>query len=80
MSAVTKNDIPDAAKFMSELWDLVKEFYIPEDNDAYWQSYVAKTDKLVEDHHNDDLVVYLILGLTNYLETKLRGKSYFERK
>lgn len=71
MAAVTKNDIPDTAKFMSELWDLIKEFYVPENTDAYWNAYVAKTDKLVADHKEDKLVMHLIFGLTNYLENKM---------
>jgi hypothetical protein len=75
MASVKKDDIPETAKFMSVLWDLVKEFYIQEDTDAYWNAYRDKTDMVAEQFKNDPLVLQMLFALTNYLEVKMKGRK-----
>ena len=74
MASVKKDDIPEIARFMSVLWDLVKEFYIPEDTDAYWNAYRDKTDRVAEQFKNDPLVLQMLFALTNYLEVEMKGR------
>lgn len=75
MASVTKNEIPEIAQFMSEYWELVKKYYIPEDTDAYWNALNKEQQELVTKHKNDKLVVSTLCALTNYLEAKMKGEK-----
>lgn len=69
MASVTKNDIPKEANMMTELWNLIKEFYVPEDNDEYW---LDLNEKCVQIYKNcpTPLTFQLVHGFLNYLEDK----------
>lgn len=71
MASVTKEEIPEVAKFMPQFWELIKKYYKPEDTDEYWESFNADSEKLYmsTDHI---LCRQMILDLTSYLEGKLR--------
>lgn len=76
MASVTKNDIPDIAVFMPELWELIKAFYVPENNDAYWNAYHKKSQELYRKHNENNLVLHLIAGFTNYLECEQERRKW----
>ena len=74
MASVTKQEIPEIAAFMPELWELIKTFYIPEEGDLYWNAFNKKTSELYKKHHENNLVMHLICGFTNYLECELERR------
>lgn len=79
MASVTKNDIPQIAKFMTTLWELTKKYYIPDNTDAYWDSFLAECEKAYKESKEDPYVLYVLMGLTTYLELKLDGKENRKR-
>ncbi len=40
MSAITKQEAEKESEFMTLFWRMIKEFYIPEDDDDYWTALV----------------------------------------
>lgn len=53
MASVTSKDIPLEFQMFGELFNLRKEFYIPEDNDEYWEKVVTFFDTLYEKYPTD---------------------------
>lgn len=72
MASVTKNDIPKEANMMTELWNLIKEFYVPEDSDKYWIDLNNKCEQIYHDCPSR-LTFHLLYGLRNYLQEKSNG-------
>ena len=72
MASVTKNDIPQEANMMTDLWNLIKEFYIPEDTEEYWLDLNEKCNQIYKDCPSR-LTFHLLYGFRNYLEEKSNG-------
>ena len=73
MSAVKKSDIPAEAEMMSKFWNLIKDYYIPEENESYWSSLQEKCEKIYKDCPTR-LTFHLLDGFRNFLAEKT-GKA-----
>lgn len=75
MASVKKSDIPDIARFMTDFWELVKKYWIPENADSkYWERQVAEMAEMAEKYGNDKFVKKMLLAYADYLEEKqMRG-------
>lgn len=69
MAGVNKSDIPDIAAFMTVFWTFVKKYWIPEDNETYWEQLTADSSELGR-KYDDDFCKGAVLLLTDYLEWK----------
>lgn len=67
MAGVTKADIPEIAGFMSEFWLLVKKYWIPENNDRYWEGFHAESSGLYKKYPHE-FSKRQILAFIQYLE------------
>ena len=74
MASVTKQDIPNEANMMSELWVLIKEYYIPEDSNAYWEALVNKCDQIYKSCPTR-LTYHLLRGVLDYLEEEHKKRN-----
>lgn len=50
MGEVLGKEIPSESKFMSDFWAFRKKYYLPEDNDAYWESLINDGDLLMNEY------------------------------
>ena len=73
MGSVRKEDIPEVAKFMPLLWELIKKYYIPEDTDEYWDALIADANKAWSVCRETQVGLFLLHGLFSYLEEKQDG-------
>lgn len=69
MAGVKKSDIPDEAKMITMIWELIKDFYIPENTDAYWDALRERSLEIDAVCHSR-IGQKLILALHDYLEEK----------
>ena len=74
MASVTKEEIPDVARFMTDFWNLLKKYYKPEDTDEYWDNLLDDSE-ILYNSTQDRLCRQMVLDLSGYLEGKLYGKS-----
>lgn len=74
MAGVTKADIPNESEMMGMLWTMIKDFYIPEDNDAYWLAVMKRSDEIDRKCHSR-LGQKLMVAFADYLEEKQRSKE-----
>lgn len=68
MASVTSKDIPLEFQMFGELFNLRKEFYIPEDNDEYWAKVMDSFDTLYEKYPTNycsDLALVTVKDLEN---------------
>lgn len=70
MAGVCKKDIPEIASFMSDLWELVKHYWNPEDTDEYWNSFVMDARELSEKYNNDPYVNHMLAAFAEYIDKK----------
>jgi len=75
MAAVTKNDIPHISNFMSDFWNLTKQFWIPETNDEYWQKLSDAVEEIAKKYNRDEYVVGQLLQYVDYLNKKVKGNG-----
>lgn len=71
MASVKKADIPEVAEFMTDMWVFMKSFWIPEDDDEYWQDVISKSGELGEKYHHD-FCVAAICFVVDYFEWKYK--------
>ena len=67
MASVRKDDIQMMAMFMPKLWELIKEFYLVEDNDEYWHALTERANELRE-VYPDSLVDYLTMAFVKWAD------------
>lgn len=89
MASVEKNDIRLESAFMSTFWNFIKHFWIPEEDDEYWDELVSKADELIkgmekksEDENTPvdiDFCQALMLAFVNYEESKWKKQQKKER-
>lgn len=75
MASVSKNDIPEISIFMSDFWNFVKKFYIPEAEDKYWEELMREAAELGHKYKEDRFVAHQINAYLDYLDEKLHGKK-----
>lgn len=79
MAGVKNSDIKQIFDFMGDFWGMVKDFWIPEDTDVYWQGLKERSDKLVMKYPEIRFVEIMIMALEDYLEEKQTGKKVCRR-
>lgn len=79
MAGVKNSDIKQIFDFMGDFWSMVKDFWIPEDTDAYWQELKARSDMMVRKYPDVRFAEIMIMALEDYLEEKQTGKKVCRR-
>ena len=78
MASVVNKDIPLEFQMFGELFNLRKEYYIPEDNDEYWEKVIAAFENLHERFPTEycrDLVIATVNDLDRrYKEMRVAEK------
>ena len=69
MSAITKEQLDNASAFMNSFWKfLVKEYYNPEESDAWWNDMIRKTSEIGHKYcENDKRLMKILVGFQNGL-------------
>lgn len=69
MSAITKEQLDNASKFMNDFWqNLVKPYYNAEETDAWWSDVVYKTQEIGQKYcENDKRLMKILVGFHNGL-------------
>lgn len=78
MASVVKSDIPEVAAFMSEYWILMKNYWIAEDTDEYWDA-VLKDSSALGRKYDFQFAKESLLVFLNQLERewkRLYGEKY----
>lgn len=67
----------DSREFLmlQEYWGLMKKYWIPENNDAYWDELISETDQFAKRHENEKFARDLIMALIGELERKAKEKK-----
>lgn len=73
MASVEAKDIPVMQQFMGVFWNFIKQYYIPEDNDDYWNGLMEHSNVLAE-KFPDELAQMLISTFDDYVTKKHHGR------
>lgn len=76
MASVTAKEIPEEQKFFTDLWNLRKKYYIPEDNDEYWDSMVNEFTELRVKYEKVSISYKMILIVMDDLEARYKENKY----
>ena len=57
-----------------DYWSICQKFWIPEDNDEYWESIVRETDEFYKKYKDIILAKGIILEFVNCLEKKSKNR------
>ena len=76
MASVTAKEIPEEQKFFTELWNLRKKYYTPEDNDDYWSSMVNEFTELRVKYEKVSISYKMILIVMDDLEMRYKENKY----
>lgn len=74
MAGVKKKDIPNEAEMFVMLWELIKDFWLPEDTDEYYRQFNERANEIVNKTHSE-LGKVLILALSEFLDKKFVTQS-----
>lgn len=74
MAAVKKEDIPEIAKFMSDFWTIVKQFWITEESAEYWKEMLQTCSDCCNKYDNNDFVADTLIGFMNYQDHKHKAE------
>lgn len=74
MAGVQKKDIPIEAAMMPEVWELIKAFYIPEEDEDYWRQLQNQCEKIYN-RYPSRLTFFLLKGVRDFLEEKSMRKG-----
>jgi len=68
--------LSEAAQLMTDLWQLIKAYYIPpSDPDApYWHDLMSDAEKLIEKHGRSRLAKELTQGFISYIADEYKEK------
>ncbi len=80
MASVKRADIPEVARFMTDIWAFMKAFWIPEDDDGYWEEVLDRAGELGR-RYQHDFCKAGICFVVDYLEwrhEKDKGKTRYE--
>lgn len=73
MASVKKSDIPNEAQMMSMLWEMIKDFYIPDDNQKYHAEFCERARE-IDKKCQSRLGQKFINAFGDYLDEKIRGE------
>ncbi|MFA9376254.1 MAG: hypothetical protein ACERKZ_05795 [Lachnotalea sp.] len=59
MAGVKAIDIPHIQQMYTDIWNLHKKYYIPEDNDLYWNNLTKEIDCIYKKYNTDICKAYL---------------------
>ena len=76
MASVTAKEIPEEQKFFTELWNLRKKYYTPEDNDDYWSSMINEFTELRVKYEKVSISYKMILLIIDDLEMRYKENKY----
>lgn len=78
MSAITKEQLDNASKFMNEFWrDLVKPYYNAEDSDGWWNEMIRKVGDIGNKYCNDDpRLRKILIGFERGLEEAWKEEGH----
>lgn len=76
MASVTAKEIPEEQKFFTDLWNLRKKYYTPEDNDDYWSSMVNEFTELRDKYDKISISYKMILIVMDDLEMRYKENKY----
>lgn len=76
MASVTAKEIPEVQQFFTELWNLYKKYYIPEDNDDYWDSMINEFTELRVKYEKVSISYKIILIVMDDLEMRYKEDKY----
>lgn len=55
-----------------DYWRLLKEYWVPENSDAYWEELITAADQFVKKYGNERFPRDLALALISELERKVK--------
>lgn len=73
MATVKNSDIPEVFQFMSEFWPLIKDHWIVENTDEYWNGVIERTSQLGR-KYNHDFCYLQIRAFMDYLTEEYKKK------
>lgn len=73
MASVKKKDIPVLGAFMTEFWEIIKTFYLPEDTDEYCMLVVQTLTEMSE-KYPDPLARKLLTAYMEYLDEQWKSQ------
>lgn len=76
MASVTAKEIPEEQKFFTELWNLRKKYYIPEDNDEYWDSAIRDFTELRTKYEKLSIAYEMVMIIINDLDKRYKEDMY----
>lgn len=59
----------------ADIWQLYQDYWIPENSERYWESYISDSNSIFHTYNGHPLVRDAIKSFTNYLEAKLKEKK-----
>lgn len=59
-------------KMLNDFWQLMQNFYVPEDSDAYWEEQIKATDEFMKAYKVHPMARRLAISFHNYLEEKYK--------
>ena len=71
MASVTKQDIPNEAKMISMFWEMIKDYYLPEATEEYYQKF-CQSAREIDKQCNSRLGQKLINAFGEYLDEKYK--------
>ena len=72
MASVTAKEIPEEQKFFTDLWNLRKKYYTPEDSDDYWSSMINEFTELRVKYEKVSISYKMILLIIDDLEMRYK--------
>lgn len=58
-----------------DFWSLMKKYWIPENNDSYWEELISDTDQFAKRYGNEVFARDLAMALIGELERKAKEKK-----
>lgn len=76
MASVTAKEIPEEQMFFTDLWNLRKKYYTPEDSDDYWSSMINEFTELRVKYEKVSISYKMILLIIDDLEMRYKENKY----
>ena len=76
MASVTAKEIPEEQMFFTDLWNLRKKYYTPEDSDDYWNSMINEFTELRVKYEKVSISYKMILLIIDDLEMRYKENKY----
>lgn len=69
MASVESSEIKEEFEFMKDFFRIRKKYYIPEDNDDYWEQLILEPNDLAK-KYNNDYFTQLLLVMVNDIDKR----------